>query len=130
MKTGAQVAAIERGALRLHTDSEVTDAMLVAKVLNGDRAAFELLVRRHQAALFRRARWMGLEDDIAADMVQDALIKAYENLSNCRDPNRFYAWAGQILRNKCLDFLKSAARRGVALPVSLPAKSGNPEQQH
>ena len=130
MKTVAQAAAIERGALRLNAGSEVTDAILVAKVLNGDGAAFEVLVLRHQAALFRRARWMGLEEDIAADMVQDALIKAYQNLSNCRDPDRFYAWVGQILRNSCLDFLKSAARRGVALPVSLPAESGNPEQQH
>jgi RNA polymerase sigma-70 factor (ECF subfamily) len=123
----SQEAGIELRNLSANADSDTADATLVARVLNGDRAAFEPLVRRHQSALFRRARWMGLEPDTAADMVQDTLIKAYESLNTCRDPNRFHVWAGQILRNKCLDFLKSAARRGVPLPLSLPADWGNPE---
>jgi RNA polymerase sigma-70 factor (ECF subfamily) len=108
-------------------DAEIPDATVVACILNGDQAAFEILVRRHQAALFRRARWMGLDGDTAADMVQDTLIKAYQNLGSCREPNRFGFWAGQILRNRCLDFLKSAARRNVPLPVFLPSNHGNPE---
>jgi RNA polymerase sigma-70 factor (ECF subfamily) len=72
---------------------------------------------------------MGLEADTAADMVQDAFVKAYESLKTCRDPNRFRVWVGQILRNKCLDFLKSAGRRSVPLSLSLPASSGNPEME-
>jgi RNA polymerase sigma-70 factor (ECF subfamily) len=106
---------------------EISDAVLVARVLNGERDAFEMLVRRHQAFLFRRARWMGLDADTAADMVQDALIKAYENLSICRQPDRFGFWVGKILRNLCLDFLKSAARRTVPLSPFLAANHGNPE---
>lgn len=105
---------------------EIPDATLVSRVLEGDRSAFEPLVRRHQASLFRRARWMGLDMDTAADMVQDALVKAYESLGSCRDPARFGCWAGRILRNRCLDFLKSAARRALPLPLSLPANDGDP----
>ncbi len=101
------------------SEVEISDAALVARVRTGDRAAFEILVRRHQAFLFRRARWMGLDADTAADMVQDALVKAYENLASCREPNRFGFWVGQIVRNRCLDFLKSAARRSLPLPVYL-----------
>ena len=122
-----QEAGSELRNLTANAGSDMTDATLVARVLNGDSAAFEPLVRRHQAALFRRARWMGLDADTAADMVQDSLLKAYESLGSCRDPNRFHVWAGQILRNKCLDFLKSAARRGVPLSLSLPSDWGNPE---
>jgi RNA polymerase sigma-70 factor, ECF subfamily len=109
------------------TDIETSDAVLVARVLNGERDAFEMLVRRHQAFLFRRARWMGLDADTAADIVQDALIKAYQNLSTCREPDRFGFWVGKILRNQCLDFLKSAARRSVPLSPFLAANHGNPE---
>ena len=127
MKTVVEGAATEGRDPGAAANADPTDAMLVTRVLDGDQTAYELLVRRYQAALFRRARWMGLEPDTAADMVQDALIKAYESLASCRDPNRFLFWAGQILRNKCLDFLKSAARRGVELPFSLPAAWGNPE---
>jgi RNA polymerase sigma-70 factor (ECF subfamily) len=108
-------------------DGGIPDAMLVARVLDGNQSAYEILVRRHQAALFRRARWMGVDADTAADMVQDSLIKAYENLRTCREPDRFGFWVGQIVRNRCLDFLKSAARRSVPLPVFLAGNHGNPE---
>jgi RNA polymerase sigma-70 factor, ECF subfamily len=110
---------------RKHED--LSDATLVACALKGDPDAFELLVQRHQAALFRRALWMGLDTDTAADMVQDTLVKAYQSLRSCRDPSRFGYWASRILRNRILDFLKSAERRGVPLSFSLPADSGNPE---
>jgi len=59
--------------------------------------------------------------------VQDALVKAYESLASCREPNHFGFWVGQIVRNRCLDFLKSAARRSLPLPVYLAANHGNPE---
>ena len=106
---------------------EISDAVLVARVLDGTQSAYEILVRRHQSALFRRACWMGVDADTAADMVQDSLIKAYQNLRTCREPNRFGFWVGQIVRNRCLDFLKSAARRSVPLPDFLTANHGNPE---
>jgi RNA polymerase sigma-70 factor (ECF subfamily) len=108
---------------------DLSDAMLVECVLKGDQAAFELLVQRHQAALFRRARWMGLDAETAADMVQDTLVKAYQNLRQCRDRDRFGFWAGRILRNRVLDFLKSAERRGVRLSLCL-SDVPDPELEH
>ena len=108
---------------------EISDGALVACAAKGNRGAFEILVRRHQASLFRRARWMGLDADNAADTVQDALIKAYESLRSCREPDRFGSWVGQILRNRCLDFLKSPARRTAPLPYFLAANHGDPERE-
>ena len=109
------------------TSPDKSDATLVARSLAGDRPAFEELVRKHQASLFRRARWMGLDADAAADLVQDTFVKAYTNLDACREPNRFGYWVGRILRNSALDFFKSAARRGIPLSPSLPTTDGNPE---
>lgn len=114
----------------LNPELQISDATLVNRTLDGDQGAFEVLVRRHQSALFRRARWMGLDHDTASDMVQDSLIKAYESLGTCRAPDRFKLWVGRILRNKCLDFLKSAARRGVVLVSHPPTASGNAEFEH
>ena len=76
---------------------------------------------------FRYARSLGMDAGTAADMVQDALVKAYVGLEGCRNPDCFGAWAGRILRNGCLDYLKSAARRSVPLPPSLPSHRGNPD---
>jgi RNA polymerase sigma-70 factor, ECF subfamily len=125
--TTMQPVADESQATQSVPRAEILDETLVARVLDGDQGAFELLIRKHQGPLFRRARWMGLDADTAADMVQDTLIKAYTNLGSCRDPSRFGFWIGQILRNRILDFLKSADRRNIPLSFSLPATCGDPE---
>jgi len=58
---------------------------------------------------------MVLDHDVAADMVQDAFVRAYTNLGTCRDHTRFRAWLFQTLRNRCLDHLKDARRKHVPL---------------
>ena len=97
------------------SETEPGDGDVVARVLRGDRDSFAILVRRHQEALFRHARGMGLDPETAADMVQDALVKAYEGLTHCRNPDRFRSWLFRILRNCCLDYLKNVRRRDVSL---------------
>lgn len=92
-----------------------SDAELVVRVLNGDREGYSILVRRHQDALFRHARGMGLDADTAEDLVQDAFVKAYVSLAECRDPARFRAWVFRILRNGCLDHARDIRRRTVSL---------------
>lgn len=98
--------------------AEQSDADVVARVLRGERESFAVLVRRHQDALYRYARGMGLDPDTAADMVQDTLIKAYAGLATCREPDRFRSWAFRILRNCCLDHLKDVRRREVPLDTA------------
>jgi len=87
------------------------DATVIARVLNGDTQQFAELVRRYQGALYRHAVSMVLDHDVAADMVQDAFVRAYIRLGTCRDPARFRAWLFQTLRNRCLDHLKTVRRR-------------------
>ena len=99
---------------------EVDDAALVARVLDGDRRAYERLVERHQSALYRHARGMGLDPDTAEDMVQDALVKAYSGLADCRDGAAFRGWVFRILRNCCLDHLKNIRRRDIPLDEASP----------
>src|SRR5262245_24432309 len=48
-------------------------------------------------------------------MVQDAFVRAYLGLRDCRDPSRFRAWLFRTLRNRCLDHLKEAGRRNLRL---------------
>lgn len=86
------------------------DADVVARVLAGDTEQYAVIVERYQRALYRHAVAMVLDHDAAADMVQDAFIRAYTNLKACRDPRRFRAWLFQTLRNRCLDYLKEPRR--------------------
>ena len=91
------------------------DADAIARVLNGDKQAFEHVVIRYQQALYRHAVSLVLDHDVASDMVQDAFVRAYVNLRDCRDHSRFRAWLFRTLRNRCLDHLKDASRRNVRL---------------
>ncbi len=107
---------------RRHPDPErggpaPTDAELVARVRAGERECYSTLVRRHQDALYRHARGMGLDHDAALDVAQDALVKAYTAIEVCRDPSRFRAWILRIVRNRCLDYLRDIRRSHVPLDL-------------
>ena len=88
------------------------DADIVARVLAGDTEQYASIVERYQRALYRHAVAMVLDHDAAADMVQDAFVRAYTNLKECRDPRRFRAWLFQTLRNRC-----GAERTHLDLPL-------------
>lgn len=90
--------------------SSASDAELVAHVLAGQPDAYEPLVNRHQRLLYRHARGMGLDHDTSLDLVQDAFVRAFTMLTECRDPAHFRAWAFRIARNLCLDHMKSVRR--------------------
>jgi len=92
-----------------------SDVDAIARVLEGEKQQFEHLVSRHQRAVYRHAVSIVLDHDVAADMVQDAFVRAYLNLRECRDPSRFRAWLFQTVRNRCFDYLKEASRRNVRL---------------
>jgi RNA polymerase sigma-70 factor (ECF subfamily) len=94
---------------------EPPDAQLVAQVLNGDDAAYATLVRRHQDRLYRHARGMGLDHDTSLDLVQDALVRAFDRLEDCRDGASYRSWLFRICRNLCLDELRNVRRLSVPM---------------
>ena len=95
--------------------AEPTDAEAVAQVLAGRTEAYSVLVVRYQDALYRHALGMTGDPDAAADLVQDALVKAYTRLDTCQDRERFAAWVFRILRNRVMDWLKDRRQQTVEL---------------
>jgi RNA polymerase sigma-70 factor (ECF subfamily) len=102
-------------ALDCRRHDDPSDADVIARVLAGDKQEFAHLVHRYQQSLYRHAVSLVLDHDAAADMVQDAFVRAYLNLRECRDVSRFRSWLFRTLRNRCLDYLKEASRRNVRL---------------
>jgi RNA polymerase sigma-70 factor (ECF subfamily) len=99
------------------------DAALVARCLAGDPAAFEPLVARYQRPLFNVAlRMLGRYEE-AGDATQNAFIKAYTHLSSFDPTQRFFSWIYRILKNECLNMLRSA-RPMEPLPPYLVAADG------
>ena len=85
---------------------ERDDAAVVARCLEGDRNAYEEIVKRHQRTLFNVAlRLLGNYED-ARDATQIAFIKAYEHLDGFDRDQRFFSWLYRILKNECLNVLR------------------------
>jgi len=77
-----------------------SDARLVLRARDGDRAAYETLVRRYLGSAYAVALAELADRGDAEDAVQDAFITALERLDDCRDPAAFGGWLRRIVRNR------------------------------
>ena len=87
------------------------EAAVIQAVLDGNINAYELLVKEYEKNVYNLAlRMVGNSED-AADMSQEAFIKAYNSLTSFRGDSKFSVWLYRIVSNVCLDYLRSRGRR-------------------
>ena len=87
-----------------------SDAELVARARQGDEAAFEQLVRRHQRYVFNLAYRVLGDYAEAEDMTQEAFVRAWRGLPGFRGQARFTTWLYRIVHNLCLNRLPGLRR--------------------
>jgi RNA polymerase sigma-70 factor, ECF subfamily len=88
-----------------------SDEALVWKAREGDFSAFEKLFERHRDLVYRFAYQMAPRRDDAEDIVQEAFIKAYQNLKRYRDEAKFTTWLLRITANLGTDRARMYNRR-------------------
>jgi RNA polymerase sigma-70 factor (ECF subfamily) len=98
------------------------DGTIVRAVLAGDEQLFGVLVGRCRAEFGRYAVAMLGDADAAADAMQEACIRAWRSLADCRDPDRFRAWFYRILANQCRTMLARRRPRTDLDDVEIAAK--------
>lgn len=76
----------------------------------GDLGAFEEIVRRYQADLWRLALHLTHNETSAHDVTQEAFVRAYRFLSRYRGDSRFSTWLVSITRNCALDEIRKGQR--------------------
>jgi RNA polymerase sigma-70 factor, ECF subfamily len=81
---------------------EWSDEQIVARVLAGDTALYELLMRRHNQRLYRVARAILRDDAEAEDVMQDAYVRAYQNLGTFEGRAKFSTWLTRIAVHEAL----------------------------
>jgi RNA polymerase sigma-70 factor (ECF subfamily) len=87
------------------------DLALVRRVQRGEKAAFNLLVRRYQQKLSSLvSRYVSTQADVS-DVVQEAFIKAYRALPNFRGESAFYTWLYRIAVNSAKNYITAQSRR-------------------
>ena len=88
--------------------------VLIGRVLNGDRAAFEPLVLENQKNVYNLAlRMTGSEED-ALDVSQEVFIKAYSSLGSFRGESRLGFWLYRLTYNMCIDLSRKKKRENTS----------------
>ena len=89
---------------------EPSDETLAARAAAGDNSAFETLVQRYQARVFRLACRL-TSDTEAPDVLQDTFLQVYRHLSSFRGESQFATWLYRIATNAALMHRRATARR-------------------
>src|SRR5581483_8953240 len=87
-----------------------SDEEVVRRVLDGETALYELLMRRHNQRLYRVARAILRDDAEAEDVMQDAYVRAYQNLASFEGRARFVTWLTRIAVHEALARSRKRAR--------------------
>lgn len=89
---------------------------LIARAQEGDKAAFAALVRAHQDEVYTLARRLVGDPHLAADVSQEALVRAWRALPRFRGEAKFSTWLHRITVNTAWTH-KDRVRRASALPL-------------
>lgn len=84
-------------------DGDTTDTDLVDQAKNGDRAALEKLVLRHQAWIYNIAVRMVFQPQDAEEVTQEVLVKVITQLSTFKADSKFRTWLYRIVANHVLN---------------------------
>jgi RNA polymerase sigma-70 factor (ECF subfamily) len=90
----------------LLTIASETDIDLINRVLNGEQAVYEQLIRRHNASLFRIGMSILQNDADVEDMMQTTYINAWQHLASFRNEAAFGTWLKRIMINECNQLLR------------------------
>ena len=100
--------------------SPLTDGEIVKRVREGDRALFEILMRRHNQRIYRVARAVVNDERDVEDVMQQAYINAFTHLDQFEERAQFSTWLTRITLNEAF----GRRRRQKSEPItSLPSPS-------
>ncbi|WP_423907372.1 RNA polymerase sigma factor RpoE [Candidatus Spongiihabitans sp.] len=98
-------------------DQDENDIVLVERVQNGDKQAFNLLVQKYQFRIKHLVSRFVKDSYEQEDIVQESFIRAYRAISRFRGDSAFYTWLYRIAVNTSKNYLVAMGRRPPAQDV-------------
>jgi RNA polymerase sigma-70 factor (ECF subfamily) len=106
------------------------EAVLISRARRGDVAAFEELISAYERKVYNLAYRMCGEREDAADLAQEALVRAFRAIGRFREQSQFSTWLYRIVVNVCLDHQRSRKRHPtVSLDEPMPGEDGDLTRQ-
>lgn len=93
------------------SEQQSVDQVIVRRVQAGDKAAFNLLVRKYQYKVANLVSRYVYDSGEVEDITQDVFIKAYRAINGFRGDSAFYTWLYRIAINTAKNYLVSQSRR-------------------
>ena len=113
----------KRAVDSVQTFTDLPDLLLVERTRGRDTRAFETLMRRYNRRLYRIARSILSNDEMAEEAVRAAYIRAFANLDRYEPAGKFGAWLARLAFNEALT-LRRHSTGGTATPAAAPAADG------
>lgn len=102
------------------------DFAVVKKFIEGDKSAFQILVKRHKEKVRNIVYITMNNSSVVDDIAQEVFITVYRNLKNFRFESQFTTWLYRITVNKCKDHLRKISVRKIFVPINdAEEKSGS-----
>ena len=95
----------------LAADRDLTDDLIISRILLGKREYYEILVRRYNSLFYKTARGILSKEEDIEDVMQEAYIRGFEKLHQFRKEARFSTWLGRILINCALQHLNKLKKK-------------------
>ena len=111
--------------MKMHDWDNLTDEELVQRVRDGSEFAFNELVDRHSAMVYRQARSITKSSHEAEDIVQETFLKAFKHIDRF-SPSKasFKTWLLTITRNQSINVFSSLKRKAVRLFAEEQSQGG------
>ncbi|MGV3618968.1 MAG: sigma-70 family RNA polymerase sigma factor [Fimbriimonas sp.] len=112
------------------SERNLEDNVLITRAQEGDRSAFNTLIRKHEARAYQYAYRLTRNQEESSDVVAEAFVRVHNALPNFKGQSAFSTWLYRILTNCYLDIRKKEkARPATSLEAVLHTSEGDVERQ-
>jgi RNA polymerase sigma-70 factor (ECF subfamily) len=108
----------------------LSDEDIAARVLDGQTALYEVLMRRHNERIYRAARAILRDESEAEDVMQQAYVNAYANLRQFDRRAKFSSWLTRIAVNEALARARRRRRYDTLDENAAPSREIPMKTQH
>lgn len=111
------------------SESSLEDDVLVKKAIGGSESAYKKLVDKYERALYFHILKMVKDREQVEDLVQEAFVKAFDNLNTYSTDYAFSTWLYRIATNHTIDYLRKKKLNTLSIDSPMKTKDGEMEMQ-
>lgn len=109
---------------------KITDIQIINRILTGEIAMYEIIIRRYNPYLFKIGRSYGFNQPDTEDLMQDAFTSAYMNLGKFENRSSLKTWLVKIMLNQCYQKKKRFSHKNEIPSDLLEKTNGTPMFTH